>query len=391
MAARLPPTVVRDAAGRRLRDSDDDGNAIAVLHWRADGALERACMRLPSGSWLTLEPDAGDDPMYGRVDRLRWGGSAAETTVFRALEYHAIDRIPVLAEPARLPPGAGTAVLNVIASLAADQGRAALLYEGPYPTEQLFLALLECFRYAPADIADPLGAFARGTLAWRPAPHERHWDPTGVYVQRRERVEKVVARGVVYYRQHWQAVRRHAPRRLRDDGDVLRASLWVLDEAVAEHLVLTVAGEVVEIVESPSPPTAAAPIASEIADGVVAIVVAQSAPALGPSIADVAHGLRMEWGTVARDLIAFGVGITISLVLRAVIARRLREAPDRRARVELALAALAEIAMLAGDHLRRLAQARLASLPAPDLSVRDHPDAARRIAVAAEALLQELA
>jgi hypothetical protein len=394
VAARLCPTVVRDTAGRRLHDSDDDGNATAVLHWRADGALERACVRLPSGSWVKLEPGAGDDPVYGRVDRLRWGESAAETTVFGALEYHAIDRIPVLAQPARLPPGAGTAVLNVIASLAADQGRTALAYDGPYPTEQLFLALLECFRYAPADIPDPLGAFARGVLAWRPAPHERHFDPAGVYVQRRERVEKVVARGVAYYRHHWQAVRRHAPRRLRDDGDVLRASLWVLDEAVAEHLILTPEGEVVEIVEPPPPPSAAAAIASEIVDGLVAIVVAQSAPALGPSIADVARGLRVKWGMVPRDLIAFDGGVTISLAVRAVIARRLRQAPDRRARVELAFAALAEIALLAGDHLRRLAQARLAGLPAPDLSVPDHPDApeaARRIAVAAEALLQELA
>lgn len=394
MAARLSPTVVRDAAGRRLRESDEDSSPTAVLHWRADGGLERACVRLPSDSWVRLQPDAGHDPVYGRVDRLRWGEGGADTTVFGALEYQAIDRIPVLAEPARLPPGAGTAVLNVVAGLAADQRRAALAYDGPYPTEQLFLALLECFRYAPADIPDPLAAFARRTLAWIPAPHERHFDPAGVYVQRRERVEKVVARGVAYYRHHWQAVRRHAPRRLRDDGDVLRASLWALGEAVAEHLVLTPEGEVVEIVEPPPPPSAAAGMAGEIVAGLVAIVVAQSAPALGPSIARVARGLRVEWGIVPRDLIAFDGGITISLALRAVIARRLREAADRRARVELAFAALAEIAMLAGDHLRRLAQARLAGLPAPDLSAPDAPnapDAARRIAAAADALLQELA
>ena len=391
MASRLPPTVVRDAAGRRLREIDTDGTATAVLHWRAHGGLDRARVRLPSRAWVSLEPDAGEDAVYGRVDRLRWGEGAADTTVFSALPYQAVDRIPVLAEPARLPAGAGTAVLNVIAGLAADQGRAALGYDGPYPTEQLFLALLECFRYAPADIPHPLAAFARGTLAWLPAPHERHFDPTGVYVQRRERVDKVVARGIAYYRDHWQAVRRHAPRRLRDDGDVLRASLWALGESVAEHLVLTPQGDVVEIVEPPPPPPAAADMADEIVAGLVAIVAAQSAPALGPSIARVGHGLRVEWGFVPRDLIALDGGITISLALRAVIARRLREAADRRARVELAFAALAEIAMLAGDHLRRLAQARLAALPAPDLSGEDAPEAAPRIAAAADALLQELA
>jgi hypothetical protein len=391
VAARLPPTVVRDAAGRRLRVTDTDGRATAVLHWRHDGALDRACVRLPSGAWVSLEPDAGEDPVYGRVDRLRWGDGATDTTVFGALAYEAVDRIPVLAEPARLPAGAGTAVLNVIAGLAADQGRAALGYDGPYPTEQLFLALLESFHYAPADTPDPLGAFTRGTLAWVPAPHERHFDATGVYVQRRERVEKVVARGVAYYRDRWQAVRRHAPRRLRDDGDVLRAGLWALGEPVAEHLVLTRQGEVVEIVEPPPPAPAPAVMAGEIVAGLVAMVAAQSAPALGPSIARVAHGLRVEWGMVPRDLIALDGGITISLALRAVVARRLRQAAGRRARVELAFAALAEIAMLVGDHLRRLAQARLAALPAPDLSPAQAPEAAARIAAAADALLQELA
>jgi hypothetical protein len=382
---------VRDAAGRRLRDVDDDGRPTAVLRWRAHGGLERACVRLPGGSWVRVEPDAGHDPVYGRVDRVRWGDGAADTTVFTALEYGAVDRIPVLAEPARLPAGAGTAVLNVVAALAADQRRAALAYGGPYPTEHLFLALLECFRYAPAHVPDPLAAFTAGALGWAPAPHDRHFDAAGVYVQRRARVEKVVARGVAYYREDWQGVRRHAPRRLRDDGDVVRASLWALGEPVAEHLVLTPAGDVVEILEPPAPPDAGARLADEIVAGMAGIVMAQSAPALAPFIDGVARGLRVQWGPVPRDLIAVDGGVTMSLALRALIARRLRQAAGRRARVELAFAALAEMAMLAGDHLRRLAQAGLAGLAAPDLSTDEAPDTARRIAAGAEALLQELA
>src|SRR5688572_13431313 len=152
VAARLSPTVVRDAAGRRLADTATDGQPTALLHWRPDGRLQRAQIRLPAGGWITLEPGAGEDAVYGRVDRLRWGDGAADSTVFRALDYAAVDRIPVLAEPARLPAGAGTAVLNVIAALAADQARDALAYDGPFPTEQLFLALLESFRYAPDDV-----------------------------------------------------------------------------------------------------------------------------------------------------------------------------------------------------------------------------------------------
>jgi hypothetical protein len=382
---------VRDAAGRRLGETDTDARPTAVFHWRANGALERARTRLPTGSWLTLEADAGDDAVYGRVDRLRWGDTRDDTTVFCAVEYRAVDRIPVLAEPDRLPPGAGTAVLNLIAGLAADQRCAALAYDGPYPTEQLFLALLECFRYAPADTPHPLAAFKGGGLDWIPAPHVRHFGPAGVYVQSRERVEKIVAHGVAYYRPRWQAVHRHAPRRLRDDGDVVRASLWALGEPVAEHVVLTPQGDVLEILEPAAPTPAPARITPAIVDGLVAMVTAQSAPALGPSIAHVARGLPVGWGVVARDLIAFDGGITMSLALRAVIARRLRQAADRRERVELAFAALAEMAMLAGDHLRRLAQRRLAALPAPDAGAPDDPGAARRIAAGAAALLQELA
>jgi hypothetical protein len=392
VAARLSLTVERDAAGRRLRELGPDGEPVAVLEWRSGGGLDRACVRLPAGSWITVEPGAADDAVYGPVDRLRWGDGPADTTVFRALDYEAIDRIPVLAEPARLPAGAGTAVLNLIAALAADQRRDALAYDGPFPTEQLFLALLESFRYAPADAADPLAAFTRGALAWVPAPHERRFDGAGVYVQRRERVEKVVAHGVAYYRERWQSVRRHAPRRLRDAGALVRASLWALDEAVAEHLVLTPEGDVVEIVEPPPPPAAAAGMAGEVVAGIVSIVAAQSAPALAPSIVAVARGLDVRWGIVARDLIACEPGVTVSLALRALIARRVRQSAGRHARLALALGALTEIAMLAGDHLRRLAQARLAGrLGTAGIDAEDVPEPAPRIAAAAEALLQELA
>ena len=44
----------------------------------------------------------------------------------------------ILAEPARLPLGAGGAVLNVIALLARHAGIAALRYAGPYPTAALW-------------------------------------------------------------------------------------------------------------------------------------------------------------------------------------------------------------------------------------------------------------
>jgi hypothetical protein len=95
--------------------------------------------------------------------------------------------IPPLFAPARLPPGAGTAVLNLIAGLMKDQGVARVRYRGPYPTEQLFTALLECFRHDPA-LDDPLRRFMdEGDVDWLPAPHERHLVAPGVSVQLRIR------------------------------------------------------------------------------------------------------------------------------------------------------------------------------------------------------------
>src|SRR5207247_1737433 len=85
-------------------------------------------------------------------------------------------------------PRSGATALNVIAALAGDQGRSVLRYSGPYPTEQLFITLLESFRYDPTT-ADPLAAFERGELDWHPAPHERVFT-RGACVHLRERVEK---------------------------------------------------------------------------------------------------------------------------------------------------------------------------------------------------------
>src|SRR5439155_829533 len=161
------------------------GNPVSELAWAGDGSLESARVRLPDGSWLSVEPRATTAPPWGLSDRL-WraerfpepGGWAGERlTVFEALDWARIDRIPSLAEPARLPPGGGTAVLNLIAELAREQGAARLAYPGPYPTEQLFLALLESFRYEPADAQDPLAAFMAGELVWTPAPHQRPLAP----------------------------------------------------------------------------------------------------------------------------------------------------------------------------------------------------------------------
>src|SRR5436305_1368643 len=159
----------------------------------APAALRRAtAIASSSGTW-SAERRATTAAPWGLSDRV-WravqfpesrGWSGEPLTIFEALDWARIDRIPPLAEPGRLPPGGGTAVLNLIAELAREQGVTRLAYRGPYPTEQLFLALLESFRYEPEHASDPLTAFMAGDLAWAPAPHERLFGADGLFVQRR--------------------------------------------------------------------------------------------------------------------------------------------------------------------------------------------------------------
>jgi hypothetical protein len=303
----------------------------------------------------------------------------------------------VLAEPARLPPDAACAVLNLIAGLAMDGGCSRLAYTGPYPTEQLFLILLESFRYE-TDESDPLAAFVSGRLAWTPAPHERVRLGDGVTVQLRDRVDKVVWRGRAYSRAHWQGIARHAPRRVRDaDGDVL-CSLWTLGEPIEDHLRLDPDATVVEVIALPAAGTAPRPLPATVMAGVASATAALSAAPLASSLREVAADCELAWASVDRDLVAVeGRRLQVSYGVRDAFLRRLRGAPTRPERLGLGLAMVTEIAHLLGDVLRARAQAGVAAL-APDAQARllgesgaaaDGADDARRIADAIEALLDD--
>ncbi|HYE93181.1 MAG TPA: hypothetical protein VEA38_19280, partial [Terriglobales bacterium] len=242
---------------RRVVYDDRRARPRAVLEWRGDGTLAVATVRTPDGVWLTIEPRAAVERPWGAVDRLTRDG--APLTVFRAVDWARVRAIPPLAEPARLPPGAGTAVLNLLATLAVEQGVETLAYDGPYPTETLFLALLECFHPEPGD-GDPLARFMQGALDWRPAPFTPCFDDT-VYTQWRGRIEKVVWRGRTYYREDWGAradrggVRRWAPLRVDDVAGGVRCALWALGRPLEEHVVLDGDG-------APGPSRAPAPAAT---------------------------------------------------------------------------------------------------------------------------------
>jgi hypothetical protein len=392
---------------RRVLEIGPDGDLGAVLRWDASAALAEAAVRIPDGRWVTIEPCATTEPPWGPSDRLwlgdRPGRERAQPLVtFAAVDYTAVRAIPPLADPARLPPGAGTTVLNLLASLAVDQGRPALGYAGPYPTEQLFLALLESFRYAPypgaPDVDDPLGAFMQGALVWTAAPHERRRDAAGVVAQLRDRVEKVTWDRRRYYRTDWQTIARHAPRRVRDDGDDVVCSLWAFGIAIEDHLRLTRDGRLLAVVApSPSmdPPRV---VGDSVTAGVVATIAATSVPALASYVRDAARGFSFVWAPVDRDLLAVdGRQVRLSARLRSAAATRVRNARDRADAVAVAFALVAEIAALFGDALRARAQASLAARPLAEqeaaLGVTEDPERAAAptaIGSAAEALLADL-
>ena len=415
--------VVREPSGdrgppRRVLELDRHGAVLTALHWTEDDRLAHAWIKIADASWLMIEPRAMYEPPWGLCDRL-WhavhpsAGAHVPLTLFEALSYDAIDRIPVLMEPSRLPAGAGAAVLNLIAALAADAGRSRLDYRGPYPTEQLFLALLESFRHhirdphpapgtfppidgVPAGPTDPLAEFMAGRVEWSPAPHERACPAPGVTVHLRERVEKVVWRERLYYRPDWQGVRRHAPRRVRDVDGTVVCSLWALGEAVEDHLRLDPTGATVEVIAPPRAVLAPRPLPATVLAGIASAAAALGAPPLAPVVREIAEGCELAWASLDGDLVAVErTRFAVSHAFRQVLGRRLREVPSRAGRLALGLAALTELAHLLGDPLRARAQSHLATLPAEAqahlLTRTDSPEdqthTAHTIAQAVEALI----
>src|SRR5213083_2165836 len=358
----------RDAAGRLAGEQDAHGTALSALEWRSDGRLQHARVRLPDGSWIAIEPGAGAPGPWGASDLVTRDGQALSRLA--ALDWTRVDRIPPLAEPARLPAGAGTAIFNL-------------------------LALLESFRYVPAQAPDPSGAFAVGALAWTPAPHEVAVEAGGVWVQQRERIEKIVLGGRTYYRPDWQGVRRRAPRVVRDVGDTVRASLSVLGRVLEDHVVLAADGRVLETPPAAPDSPNVTPLAPEVIAGVIATVVATSAPALAPWIAVAARDVAFERGPVEADLVeARDTRVRLSHRLTRALSDAVRDRPRADA-LAIGLVALREIADLVGDHLRARAQTLLAAQP-PSVQANALEESApmadaHAIAAAADALTREAA
>jgi hypothetical protein len=229
-------TVVGYEAGpprRRRVQCYVHGHLIAALQWNAYGSLRSARHHSADCSCVAVDPGVDEHPAWGASDRV-WLLDGDEPwrpveplSVFRALDWAQLDHIPPLAEPRRLPPGAGSAVLNLLASLMKDQGLARVRYRGPFPSEQLFTSLLEAFRHDPTQ-ALPLERFlADGGLDWLPAPFESHHVAPWVTVQLRQdipsgrRRRHLLPAGLAGHQAARTAV-------IRDEGERVICSLWAL-------------------------------------------------------------------------------------------------------------------------------------------------------------------
>lgn len=352
-----------------VSEADRHGTPLTAAEWDDGGRLRRAKVRIPDGSWIGIEPGTAESPVWGRSDRLwrldpdRPFHPVEPITLFQSVDYAALAFIPPLAEPARLPPGAGSAVLNFLASLLLDQGTSRVHYRGPYATEQLFTSLLESFRYDPTA-ASPLEEFMRGHLSWTPAPHERLFSPAGAYVQLRDGVEKVVFSGRAYYRRLWQGVIRDEPRVVREDGERVICSLWALGEAIEDHLILDRNGEALSVPPLPPPEGARTPLSPRWRSVVGELIAHASTPLLRPSILGVVERLRLEWGPVAGDLVeASGERLVVSLGLPRHFRLKLKTQKEMGQRQSLAVGFAVEVAKLLGPFVRGKAQTVLASLP----------------------------
>lgn len=153
---------------------------------------------------LVVRRDVTQHPLLGDAHVIEHAGSPI--TAMSALDWDRPTRIPTVAEPRKLPPGSGSALLNEIARRAEAAGVEALRYAGPYPTHALFKSLLRSFRTQAdeedftADVLERAMRLARDEVPidFRPAPFSRRTTAHGFVDSRDGRVERVQLGGVLY-------------------------------------------------------------------------------------------------------------------------------------------------------------------------------------------------
>ena len=174
-------------------------------------------------------------PLLGDAHVIEHAGSPI--TAMTAIDWDRPTQIPAIAEPGKLPPNAGGALLNELARRATRP----LRYAGPYPTPGLYRALLRSFRPSAdeatftKDLLQRAATLARSEIPvdFTPAPHARIENPHG-HAELRDGLERVVVDGVAYEPTG-------SPTRL----DGLHAEVWFGDEPWARVATFDTSGALV--------------------------------------------------------------------------------------------------------------------------------------------------
>ena len=388
-----------NAAPRRWAWADRGGRLHSLLRWgdtAADGPLLGAALLLPGGNWLEVKPGAARHALWGASDLLsvRQSGDLREVACCQAVDYARIGCIPPVDRPAHLPPGAGEALLNLLAVLLADQGATQVTYRGPYPTEQLFYSLLRSFR-CPAPSEETLNAFTRAGPAlalsgesadnpvpWQPRPYEPVRAAEGICAHMRDGVETVWVGEAPYRRAATTETSTEAstealtvaapaggPRVWREkrDGDAeYHVGLVLLGAPYRRAGVLNCRGGLMEWHEAPpgeSPADGETPATRAWHDAVFAWAALNSTAALAPGILALQGRLPAVWAHLPHALAAID---NDRLLLQAGACDQFRRLREGQESGPLALMLISDVLSGAVPLLRRQAQAMLEAAPPLD-------------------------
>lgn len=331
------------------------------------------------GGWLEIEPGTARHGLWGVSDRLLVDG--AQRALCAAQPWEAVRGIPALDRPAALPPGAGEVALNLIASLAVDQGRPSLHYRGPYPTAHLFSALSRSFRPEPNDTGarerfcrDELtlawhGTLAGNPVAWTPDPFAAASPAPGLLLRRRLEVETLWI-GTVPFRRQDPAGRMTAGPRLwmppHRGQERLNADLVLLSEPYRCFVVLDRGGRLLEDLRDEPPSDHGVEPGASLdplwRDVLCAWCSARAPLPIAEAVLALRETLPLRWAALPYSLVAREQD---TILVQSGLGAQFRALRSRRPAAELALMALSDLATGVAPHLLALAQQTLAERERP--------------------------